>query len=284
MTMNYGESRSPRTGMLEATQDALIATAAQVRDVWSEQGLELSEAASWAHVGATPMIGQNDVPEDLFTLEDAHGLAQFAEARGLGRLSLWSINRDTACGASFTGVSVLSNNCSGVDQEPQAFTRALAAASAGATAPGSPEVIDREVPPTPVVDDPETAPFPIWRPTAPYPAGYRVVWRGQVYEARFYTAGTDPSGAAAAGQASPWTLLGPVTPADGPIEPVPTVTDVTDPWSPVTVYQRGDRVLFEGLPYEARWASVDEPPPTLFPVEVDRAWEPLFTLPGQPTT
>ncbi|MCO7221004.1 hypothetical protein [Klenkia sp. PcliD-1-E] len=282
MTMNYGASRPEGTGMLEATEDALEATVAQVSTAWAAAGAPLSDREAWARVGATPMIGQNDVPTDVFTLEDARGLSSFATDRGLGRLALWSANRDQACGASFAGVSVLSNTCSGVEQEPQDFTRALTPTAEGTPTSRSPEVVDQEVSPVPVVDDPDTAPFPIWRASAPYPAGYRVVWRGQVYQANFYTVGVDPSGVPGPGQAWPWTLLGPVVPSDGPITPVPTVTGVTESWSATEVYQRGDEVLFEDLPYRARWNSVGEAPSVLFPVDVDSAWEPLFTIPGEP--
>jgi chitinase len=53
-------------------------------------------------------------------------------------------------------------------------------------------------------------------------------------------------------------------------------------WSPEVLYQRGARVLLDGLPYEARWASRGEAPGTLFPIGSDEAWEPLFAIPGEP--
>ena len=79
-----------------------------------------------------------------------------------------------------------------------------------------------------------------------------------------------------------WTLLGAVTTTEAPAAPVPTVPDVSAAWSPDVLYQRGDRVVLDGLPYEARWASRGEAPGTLFPIGPDEAWAPLFTLPGEP--
>jgi chitinase len=103
-----------------------------------------------------------------------------------------------------------------------------------------------------------------------------------VYEARWYAMGVDPSLPATAGSESPWALLGAVTTSEAAPEPVPTVTDVTALWNPEALYQRGDRVLLDGLPYEARWASRGEAPGTLFPIAPDQAWGPLFTIPGEP--
>ncbi|MGY1745783.1 chitinase [Blastococcus sp. SYSU D00695] len=281
MTMDYGAAKPATQTMLDATRQALTATAEQVADLYGEQGTRLDDAEAWARVGATPMIGQNDVPGEVFTLADAQALAAFARDHGLGRLSLWSLNRDAPCSATFTAVAVLSNTCSGVDQEPLAFTAALADGDGdGATVRvgDTDDRADREV----VVDDPATSPYPVWRVEGHYPAGYKVVWQGDVYEARWYVTGTDPAMPAVAGSPSPWTLLGPVTTTEAPPEPVPTVTDVVAAWSPDVLYQRGDRVLLEGLPYEARWASRGAAPGTLFPVGPDEAWAPLFTLPGEP--
>jgi chitinase len=281
MTMDYGAAKPPSQSMLDATQQAVTATVEQVSGVYAELGTTLGDDEAWARVGATPMIGQNDVPGEIFTLADAEALASFARDHGLGRISLWSLNRDTACSASFASVSVLSNTCSGVDQDPLAFVGAFA----GLEGDGA-DVRISDVDPDPargvVVDDPATSPYPVWRAEGRYPVGYKVVWHGQVYEARWYATGIDPSMPATTGTPSPWTLLGPVTTAEAAPAPVPTVTDVTALWDPDALYQRGDRVLLDGLPYEARWASRGEAPGTLFPIGPDEAWAPLFTIPGEP--
>ena len=63
---------------------------------------------------------------------------------------------------------------------------------------------------------------------------------------------------------------------------MPTVTDVTTAWDPDTFYTRGARVVFEGLPYEARWANQSTAPGVLFPIGPDEPWAPLFGIPGEP--
>jgi chitinase len=136
---------------------------------------------------------------------------------------------------------------------------------------------------SPVVDDdPATSPYPIWRPNAQYVEGYKVVRRGFVYRAKWYSLGEDPAIPATVPSDTAWTLLGPVDPSDEPFTPT-TVAPGTHPdWLPDVVYSSGDRVLFDGLPYEARWNNQNDVPSTLFPVGPDSAWEPRFVVPGQP--
>ncbi|CAM5489772.1 Glycosyl hydrolase OS=Streptomyces antimycoticus OX=68175 GN=SSPO_039840 PE=4 SV=1 [Streptomyces antimycoticus] len=89
------------------------------------------------------MIGVNDVTGETFTLEDASGLARFAADKGIGRLSMWSAERDQPCTPEMTrsatptaptagdagpetAESVVPNTrCSGVIQRPGAFEAAL---------------------------------------------------------------------------------------------------------------------------------------------------------------
>ncbi|MGY1825200.1 MULTISPECIES: chitinase [unclassified Blastococcus] len=281
MTMDYGGAKPAEQSMIEATEQALRATAGQVRALYEEIGTSLGEREVWSRIGATPMIGQNDVEGEVFSLDDAAALASFARATGLGRLSLWSLNRDTGCGASFADVAVHSNTCSGVPQEALAFVTAFAGLGGDGPAVQIDDTVE-DAGRQPVVDDPATSPYPIWRAEAQYPAGYKVVWHGNVYEARWYAMGVDPSVPATAGVPSPWALLGVVQTTESAPQPVPTVTDVTEVWNPDALYQRGARVLLDGLPYEARWANRGATPGTLFPIGPDEAWGPLFTIPGEP--
>ena len=78
-----------------------------------------------AKVGVTPMIGVNDVKNEIFRVEDATQLVRFAEAKGLGRLSMWSATRDKQCaGGTQKSASAI---CSSVEQGALAFTKALGA-------------------------------------------------------------------------------------------------------------------------------------------------------------
>ncbi|HET9656270.1 MAG TPA: chitinase [Kineosporiaceae bacterium] len=282
MTMDYGTFGS-RPDMLAVARQALQATAGQLAGLYARAGIRLDQVQRWARLGVTPMIGQNDIDNEVFTLDDARGLADFARRQGLGRVSLWSINRDAPCGATFPSVAVHSNTCSGVPQAPLAFTQVYA--TLPGRAPDAP-ASDAIVMPTqqPDADDPRTSPYPVWRPSAQYPEKYRVVWHGLVYQAKWFTQGNDPSALLGTGTPNPWALLGPVESHDAAPKPVPTVTGVRTLWATNSLYNKGDRVLFGGLPYQARWLTKGDSPSTEFPVGNDSPWQPLFTIPGEPVT
>ena len=55
-------------------------------------------------------------------------------------------------------------------------------------------------------------------------------------------------------------------------------------WSPSAVYHGGDRVTFEGLPYQARWYTQGEQPLAELPSDPSASWEPLFKYPGEPNS
>ncbi|MEU0146419.1 cellulose binding domain-containing protein [Streptomyces sp. NPDC006288] len=118
MAMDYGASYSGDMGDY-ATQ-AATATQAQLKGV-----LGLSDAAAWKAVAVTPMIGVNDVATEIFTVEDATQLVEFAQEKGIGRLAMWSGTRDAQCagGARPTADAT----CSSILQEPLAFTKAFGA-------------------------------------------------------------------------------------------------------------------------------------------------------------
>jgi chitinase len=73
------------------------------------------------------MIGRNDVKDQVFSQEDAEGLNTFALERGIGRLSMWSLNRDSACDPAQQGQpdDGVSSTCSGVDQDRGMFAGLL---------------------------------------------------------------------------------------------------------------------------------------------------------------
>ncbi|GGU35645.1 glycoside hydrolase family 18 protein [Streptomyces daghestanicus] len=118
MAMDYGASYSGDMGTY--AEQAATATQAQIKGV-----LGLGDAAAWKAVGVTPMIGVNDVASEVFTVGDAAQLVEFAEAKGVGRLSMWSATRDRQCagGAKPTADAT----CSSVVQDPFAFSKAFAA-------------------------------------------------------------------------------------------------------------------------------------------------------------
>jgi chitinase len=283
MTMDFGSAQGSAPDMLELTTRALESTHRQLSDLYLRLGVNLTSPQLWSRIGATPMIGQNDVDAERFTLDDARGLASFAVEKGLGRVSMWSVNRDAPCRGTFTNVVVHSNTCSGVAQDPLAFSSVFAGLpgrAVGTSVRDSVAIPDQE----PIVDDPRTSPYPVWRLTAQYVGGYKVVWHGVVYQAKWANQGVDPSATGDAATPVPWSVIGPVSPADAAPQPSPAVTGVTAQWDPATVYGRADRVLFDGLPYQARWSTKGDVPPAEFPVSPDEPWQPLFTVPGEPPT
>ncbi|MEU9645032.1 cellulose binding domain-containing protein [Streptomyces sp. NPDC048188] len=118
MAMDYGPAYSDDMGTYAV--QAATATQAQIKGV-----LGLSDADAWQTVAVTPMIGVNDVASEVFEVEDAAQLVQFAKSKGLGGLSMWSATRDKACpGGPKPSADA---TCSSVGQEPNAFSKAFAA-------------------------------------------------------------------------------------------------------------------------------------------------------------
>lgn len=118
MAMDYGPAYSGDMGQYAI--QAATATQAQLKGV-----LGLSDAAAWKAVAVTPMIGVNDVVSEIFTVADATQLVDFAAAKGIGRLAMWSATRDKQCPAG--AVNYADATCSSILQEPLAFTKAFSA-------------------------------------------------------------------------------------------------------------------------------------------------------------
>src|SRR6185369_17779066 len=154
--------------------------------LYKQAGISLNSATLWRKIGATPMIGQNDVSNDVFTLEDAVRFNQFALQNGVGRMSMWSANRDVLCGDNYVDLKIVSDSCSGVKSERFAFAKALGAGFGGDLAQNS-TVMTTQDPEASVqaVDDPEKSPYQIWKETGAYLQGVKVVWHGNVYEAKW---------------------------------------------------------------------------------------------------
>ncbi|MFC7527350.1 chitinase [Actinoplanes sp. GCM10030250] len=283
MTMDYGTESGSDPDMLELSTRALNATHKQLTDLYLRLGVQLTSPQVWSRIGATPMIGQNDVDAERFSVADARGLAEFAVDKGLGRVSMWSLNRDAPCRSTFTNVVVHSNTCSGVSQEALAFSQVFVGLPGGSVGDSGRDsvVIPAQAA---TADDPATSPYPVWRLTAQYVRGYKVVWHGVVYEAKWASQGADPTAAGDAAGPNPWSVIGPVGPNETAPPPNPIATGVTDQWNPETVYARGDRVLFNGLPYQSRWSTTGDAPSTEYPISPDDPWAPLFTVPGEPVT
>ncbi len=120
LAMDYGDANAPDPSGMMGTYaiDAATAADAQVAGV-----LGISDEAAWSKVAVTPMIGQNDQADEVFTLSDAQQLEAFAASNQLAWLSMWAASRDQECSG---GVDPsVQPACSGIDQAPFAFTDAL---------------------------------------------------------------------------------------------------------------------------------------------------------------
>lgn len=285
MTMNFGGSKASNQSMSDAVIQAATNLRGQVRRLYDLSALPDNEPKVWAKVGITPMIGQNDVPGEVFTLDDAQIVNEFARQQGAGLISMWNLNRDATCVHPLpTVITVVQTNCSGIDQMGLSFATILAAntddsdfVAPGPTPTVSPTSSPTAAPTSPViVDDPATSPYPIWDPLGTYPAGTKVVWRQQVYQAKWYTSGFAPDTPVATQYDTPWTLIGPVLPGDTPA-PLPTVAPNTYPeWDPDVAYVAGSRVQRDLVPYQAKWWTQGQMPGV--PVSGGSPW--IVVYPG----
>jgi chitodextrinase len=109
MAMDYGPSVDNGGQMGMNAIDAAIATEKQ-----------LSAMGMSAKIAVTPMIGNNDVSSEVFTLADAQTLLNYAQTDpNVARLSMWSVARDNGNSA---GAHYASPDSSGIAQNPYDFS------------------------------------------------------------------------------------------------------------------------------------------------------------------
>ena len=215
---------------------------------------------------------------DIFSPGDASELMMFADSVGLGRLSMWSANRDVECGAVVDDERV-SNTCSGVDQDPLEFAGIFASgkpreAGPGAEPGGGGDSIEIAVAGV-SRDDPQSSPYPIWRSGKAYEQGAKVVWQGRVYEAKWWSQDDQPDAPVKEVWDTPWRYLGPVLESDA--EAVRASDSLPDGeyarWTAETIYVAGDEVEHDGDIFRARWwtqaVSPEEDPDQPY----DHPWE-----------
>ncbi len=274
MTMDYGGSKLPGRSMYDNAVSAAEATHAQLTSLYATLGFKIGAETTWRKIGLTPMIGQNDIPGEIFTLEDARMLSTYASAKGVGRLSMWSLNRDRTCSPNYPDVTQVSDGCSGVTQDGASFATVLATGVAASPVAG--DTPAEALVPVPVVtDNPLTSPYPIWSETRAYPAGERIVWHSNVYEAKFWTRGDVPDNPVLQGTATPWRIIGPVLPDDRPAPQLTAPEGTAPQWEPARVYRKGERVQFEGKVFEAKWWTQMNSPEASLQGAPDSPWAKL---------
>ena len=71
MTMDFSAPPAPGTTMAKLAENALTATAGQLAVLYPAYGIRLRSQQIWQRLGATVMIGQNDIQGENFTVADA---------------------------------------------------------------------------------------------------------------------------------------------------------------------------------------------------------------------
>ncbi|HEY2827929.1 MAG TPA: chitinase, partial [Pirellulales bacterium] len=122
MTMDYGDGAAPNPAgkMGDYAIDAANSLFGQLKTAYNGT---LSDSQIWAKVGLTPMIGMNDMTNEVFTQADAQKILTFAQQHGIDRISIWSLNRDYENSAGALGH--VDNFSSSLVQSPLEFSLLL---------------------------------------------------------------------------------------------------------------------------------------------------------------
>ena len=81
---------------------------------------QMKEMGIASKLGAIPMIGQNDNKFELFSLADAQALKAYIDKKpDIVRIAIWSVERDNG---GCPGKADATDNCSGVEQDPWAYS------------------------------------------------------------------------------------------------------------------------------------------------------------------
>lgn len=93
MTMDYGDSAAPNPQgkMGDYAIQAGSSLFLQLQPIF---GSSRNESQLWNMIGLTPMIGINDVQSEVFDQQEAREVLAFAQQKGIGMISMWSLNRD----------------------------------------------------------------------------------------------------------------------------------------------------------------------------------------------
>jgi hypothetical protein len=119
MAMDFGDSTAPNpAGKMGAYAiQSAQSTRAQIASVWTN----LTTAQTWAMVGVTPMIGQNDQSDEVVGISDAQQLITFAGQNHLSELAFWAVTRDQPC-SNGGGLST----CTEISSTPYQFSKMFA--------------------------------------------------------------------------------------------------------------------------------------------------------------
>jgi chitinase len=283
MTMNFGASKSPKLPLLDTITTSLTNASRQLVRVYREADAPIKESAIWQAMGITPMIGQNEFAAEVLTPEDAADLLDFLDSKDLGRISLWSINRDLPCGRNIETKQVM-DTCSGVDQDSLEFSRlftkrfpisAMGTAGSKETAKGLPEEGGILAKTASVTKNRERTPYPLWLQKKVYDETEKVSWQGRVYQAKWWTQGEQPDAPFKHAWESPWRYLGPVLPSDQKAINEESLAASGDriQWTLEKVFLARDEVIYEDKVFRSKWWTQGQQPESLPESSYDHPWE-----------
>jgi chitinase len=117
MVMDYGAATAEHCVVIAGLCDMGRSAIQAVVNVNKKFGVPLDR------IELTPMIGVNDVVANVFTLQDALVIANYARDNKLGGVHFWSLDRDVPCVGVASGASP---TCSSLNDLPSlAFTKAF---------------------------------------------------------------------------------------------------------------------------------------------------------------
>lgn len=113
MVMDYYSKNAPGNKMGQNAIKAANSLLKQLRVLYPSK----PDSELWDMIGLTPMIGMNDDHKEIFTLQDAQMVLNFAEQQHIALLSFWDVQRDHQC---MNGEKP-PNGCTGVTQQPYQY-------------------------------------------------------------------------------------------------------------------------------------------------------------------
>ena len=95
MTMCYGSEVDEGEDFADASIRAIENAKNQLKAIFSEYGLDLTDEKAYKMLGATVDVGYENQHNPIFTADMTRRVAEFANGKNLGMYSFWSINRDS---------------------------------------------------------------------------------------------------------------------------------------------------------------------------------------------
>lgn len=277
MAMNYSKGELENKNIADVSIKSLKNTQRQLGILYNQVGIYLNDKSLWRKIGITPMIGQSNVKGQVFRMSDAKHINRFALDNGVGRVSMWSANRDVECGTNYVDVTVVSDSCSGIKQNKFAFIMTLGDGFEGniAGAAGNTTATQSKPSAKDLYDDPAASPYQVWSESGVYLEGTKVVWHRNVYQAKWWTKGDTPDNPVLQGWQTPWELIGPVLSGEKPVQQAKLPEGTYPEWSGDDAYETDQRVLFQGIPYQAKWWNRGESPAAASSSAEASPWVPL---------